>query len=937
MTSSFGNIIGTQRDRLPDPVVQNYAQTEPNLEEAVNNRITENQADLKQFGDELAAIAELKSKNFFDNIAQLGTLVGQIGEIQQTREANREARETKKRFKEISKDTRKKVLEYEFRLENASQAEQENILLELSEDDPAALEFLKLIYFPDVEEIDFSETKDKFSRLSVSGYNTFIEDSAIYDKATKSEAELISDNGIELVLTKFYLELQRKNVDINSSQVQRYVNRVLLPKLIKERETALRTWNQGSLNRYTVKRNRKTDEDIIEAFNSSEEVTTTDETGATRTDIIYNGVFDAPKGEGGLLEIIMLRHGLRTKAEAMAYIMERLPSLRNRIDLGGLDYFKNGATFFDTATGQTVTGYANSKFSSPGTVQSNLNFFSRLESDLVQSDDELYQTIVQRHQQKFRDFKAANGGVVSDGQLLIFEKDFVDDLRVVGLRTDLMRPAFLTGDETSGQGTASYSSKVGVANNLKGKAEFEKGWKSFLKTNQDPFPELTPVQKLAIPSAEAELERLIEVEMTQNGATFDQAFKLHQPKVLQRLINGDFDISYDRLRGTSPSDIAADIDASKKNSSEWLDSDVTNSTFEKLALQKYVKLKDGFRGDFPDYLTKLGNAHGMTGRQYAIHRLRALGLLTENNNFAENPEDALKLSDEEKKFLYLNKNATKNLMLLNTKDDNRESEKEMLDALRIPGRTVEYFEGKGLVSSFLDNIGPGQTIRTVEEVYDLAKSGKATNFGIYGFTAEELIAAVDSGAISKDADFNEDTQSLMAVELVRVQANRSNSIMGAVTEADKDWRRLSDLNEVEKAAVLRFFPSLRNMPMNQFHNLQQDIALVYLNDVEKANKDLGLDKFIDENPSLEFLRTTDREGQKVKSPTNKLTQFIYASSDKRPGSKEAAKDNRQLLLRSFFKSKIKRGEEVPIEIRKALNFTRNTFNDKFDYLNYEKK
>ena len=162
--------------------------------------------------------------------------------------------------------------------------------------------------------------------------------------------------------------------------------------------------------------------------------------------------------------------------------------------------------------------------------------------------------------------------------------------------------------------------------------------------------------------------------------------------------------------------------------------------------------------------------------------------------------------------------------------------------------------------------------------------------------------------------------------------------MGAVTEADKDWRRLSDLNEVEKAAVLRFFPSLRNMPMNQFHNLQQDIALVYLNDVEKANRDLGLDKLIDENPSLEFLRTTDREGQKVKSPTNKISQFIYESSDKRPGSKEAAKDNRQLLLRSFFQSKIKRGEEVPEEIRRALNFTRNTFNDKFDYLKiYEKK
>ena len=209
-----------------------------------------------------------------------------------------------------------------------------------------------------------------------------------------------------------------------------------------------------------------------------------------------------------------------------------------------------------------------------------------------------------------------------------------------------------------------------------------------------------------------------------------------------------------------------------------MNNEVTNSVFEKRALQQYIKFVDGnFQGGFPDYLNILGKANNMTGRDYAILRLRSMGLLSKNNKFAENPEDKLKMSNEEKKFLFLNANATKNLQLLNTTDDNRDNERFMLDALKIDGRTVEYFEGKGLISSFLDNIGSGQTIRTVEQVYNLAKSGKATNFGLYGFSAEELIDAVDSGAISLDADFNEDTQSLMAVELVRVQANKSNSIM----------------------------------------------------------------------------------------------------------------------------------------------------------------
>jgi len=932
MTSSFGNIIGTQRDQIPKPVIPNYAQAEPNLEEAVNDEITKNQADLKQFGEELAQIEELKARNFFDNLSGLETLVTKVGDYAVAREANREARETRKKFREISKESKQRVLDYEFRLQDANEAEKEALLRELAKEDSVAFELLKAQYFPDVEELNFRETKDRFTSLVPSGYNTFIEDKSIYDQNTEAAAELISENGIEIVLTNFYLELARKGIDINSGQVQRYVNRTLLPKLIKERESALRTWNQGSYNRYTARRDAKVTELIVDVFNTSEEVTTTDSFGQTTTVVNYNGIFDAPKGEGGLFEILQNKLGFRTKAEVVAYIANLAPQIASQLDIGGIEHFLNTAVFYDDNTGKTVEGYVNSNFSNEGVRRGNINLLNDLKTKIIEGDDVVYSNLNKEYQQKIRDFKANNNGEISLGQLAIFESEYTNDLRQLGLRTDLPRPSFFTGDETSSQGTESYSSQVGVANSVRSKANFKSDWELELKTDQDPFPKLNSVQVLAIPAAEAELERRINETIRETGASFDQAFSQHYFKVLEELKAGKFDITFDQLRPISPTDVQSDINALTSNSSEWMGNNVANSVFEKRSLQEYIKYKDGnFKGEFPAYLNKLGAANGMTGREYAIARLRAMGLLSDNNKFAENPEDKLELTKEEKKFLFLNANATKNLQLLNTTDDNRDNERYMLDSLK-NGNSVEYFEGKGLISSFLDNIGSGQTIRTVEQVYNLAKSGKATNFGLYGFSAEELIAAVDSGAISLDADFNEDTQSLMAVELVRVQANKSNDIMGAVTEADKDWRRLSNLNEVEKAAILRFFPSLRNMPMNQFHNLQQDIALVYLNDVEAANKSLGLDKLIDENPSLEFLRTTDREGQKVKSPTNKISQFIYESSDKRPGSEQAAKDNRQLLLREFFKNKIERGEEVPEEIRRALNFTRRTFNDKFDYL-----
>ena len=941
MTSSFGNIIGTQRDQIPNPVIPNYAQTEPNLEEAVNDQITKNQADLKQFGEELAQIAELKSKNFFDNLSGLETLVSKVGDYVTTREANREARETRKKFREMSKESKQRVLDYQFRLQDADQAEKEALLRELAKEDDVAFELLKAQYFPDVEELNFQETKDRFNSLVSSSYNTNIEDNSIYEQNTEAQADLIAENGIELVLTNFYLELARKGIDINSGQVQRYVNRTLLPKLIKEQENALRTWNQGSFNRYQKRLNSEVTNLFVDAINSSEEVVTTDEFGNTVTTIQFNGVFDAPDGEGGLFEIAKQKLGLETKAEVVSYFTNLItnPSVASKLDVGGILYFLNEATFIDSRTGAVVQGYLNSTFSTEAIRRGNVNILNDVIDKLIKGDDVVYSNLVKKYEKIISDFRAANNGDIDLGQLAIFEADFYNELKQLGLNTEIPRPSIFTGDETSSQGTESYSRKVGVVNQLKSKADFKTDWETELKTDQDPFPKLNRLQILAIPGAEAELEKRIRETMRMTGSTFDEAFSKHYFQVLKELKNGKFDITFDQLRPTSPSDIENDVKQLTTNTSEWLNNEVTNSVFEKRALQQYIKFVDGnFQGGFPDYLNILGKANNMTGRDYAILRLRSMGLLSKNNKFAENPEDKLKMSKEEKKFLFLNANATKNLQLLNTTDDNRDNERFMLDALKIDGRTVEYFEGKGLVSSFLDNIGSGQTIRTVEQVYNLAKNGKATNFGLYGFSAEELIDAVDSGAISKDADFNEDTQSLMAVELVRVQANKSNSIMGAVTEADKDWRRISDLNEVEKAAVLRFFPSLRNMPMNQFHNLQQDIALVYLNDIQESNQALGLDKLIDENPSLDFLRTTDREGQKIKSPTNKVSQFIYESSDKRPGSEEAAKDDRQLLLRNFFKNKIERGEEVPQEIRRALNFTRRTFNDNFDYLKiYEQK
>ena len=49
--------------------------------------------------------------------------------------------------------------------------------------------------------------------------------------------------------------------------------------------------------------------------------------------------------------------------------------------------------------------------------------------------------------------------------------------------------------------------------------------------------------------------------MRMTGSTFDEAFSKHYFQVLKELKNGKFDITFDQLRPTSPSDIENDVNS----------------------------------------------------------------------------------------------------------------------------------------------------------------------------------------------------------------------------------------------------------------------------------------------------------------------------------------------------------------------------------------
>ena len=73
MTSSFGNLVGTERDEIPNISGTNYAETEPDLTDEVNEQINRNQEDTIQFYNEMAQIQKDIAETPLRNLESLAT------------------------------------------------------------------------------------------------------------------------------------------------------------------------------------------------------------------------------------------------------------------------------------------------------------------------------------------------------------------------------------------------------------------------------------------------------------------------------------------------------------------------------------------------------------------------------------------------------------------------------------------------------------------------------------------------------------------------------------------------------------------------------------------------------------------------------------------------------------------------------------------------
>ena len=842
MTSSFSNLVGTERDRIPDLPVSNYASTEANMEEAVNKQIDANILDQERFFKQLGDIEALKAQNFFDNLSSLNQLVGSVAKFKAAEEKNREAREELRGVKNIYDNRQADFLELQEKMLDMNEAEQEAALREFAKGNEEVYDFLKLRFSPDIESLDADQFTREYDDFAVSGLNSRVQAKNVLNLPTRLDASEAIDDTIENIVTKYLMDADAKGLNVRSRRLRRYFIKRLYPSLIKEKERILTTWQRKSDQNYLNNNTLEIDNKIVEIINSKN----------TAGD--YDGIYDDP--EVGLIQYIRNKKpGLTKDKEALDYAISRMYELRYRLESGGVSHFLNEAKFINKATGKESRGYINSGIGSQGEIDGNMGFLTRIQSEMALADSKVYKTLVRSSQERVRQLRLQNLSNQEFTMALAEEETkFRRQLKSQGLDESLPLPNHFLNDETSGVGNETYSNQVGKANKIFDIVNVEQDFITKLRAaKRDPNLELTSLQKnIQVKSAEYELTQKVNERMAgDQNLTLEAALELEYPKVLDKLLAGDYSAQVDITRPTLPVDIRNDQTFLKNNG---VDATMNQKEFvsldEKRALdQLYDYYESGFKTPFPQYFRSVTHGTNVMPHEYALARFKAMYPGDTSN--MKNPETFFDLTEEEQRFLYLRKNQTKNLNLLNN-DNNTEIEAKMLNSLKVTDNSSYYRDTNS--NPFTKPKIKLETM-TVADAYRKAKAG-ATDFGMYKISAQELIEVVEAGGIRVDDTMDEDTQNAIVFGLMRIQANKSNSIMGALVDADKDWRRLTNLSDVERTQVLQFFPNLRGMKNNQFQNLQGDINEIILDNVKTQKTNKYLDALIKDYVDNDFGGTT---------------------------------------------------------------------------------
>lgn len=232
MTSSYGNVIGTPEDEIPDISDTNYLKTGADMSSAVNERIEDGINDTKEFSDAMWEIEKNRQEILDKRLRSIKELVGDIGTIKKNVEAN----DLEKRLNDYKLGQDRKNRN---ELVNRADNEKSYNSLKLSKfigdtEDPRIAqvqEILNQLNFDLDEDVDLKTFFAKYEDESFIGsiYSTALQ------RLGHSSLTNIND-GLEmrkfvqqLIRNRIHVEALEKGFDINSGRYEKNLLKLVQP------------------------------------------------------------------------------------------------------------------------------------------------------------------------------------------------------------------------------------------------------------------------------------------------------------------------------------------------------------------------------------------------------------------------------------------------------------------------------------------------------------------------------------------------------------------------------------------------------------------------------------------------------------------------------------------------------------------------------------
>ena len=809
MTSSFGTIVGRERDKIPGYGIDNYAATEADLTTEVNNQITRNQEDTRRFYDEMAQIQKTIAETPLRNLQALATFSQSAGQAIRVYQQRQEAQEKINEAMDfLDKNSSATLRDAEGKL-NLEDAKFNSDLL--NENTEASINFLRTRNAALPEDASLKQILRELNDNYYGARQQFINENGGKDITDSEEFINLHNAADELMITAMLDRAQRAGIDTNSRQFRKAFYNTIYPDIKKRRDNNIQSWKSQANRNYETNRDEKLRNIIVDTLAPYKQGAAVDIDVQT------------------LVETIQATKNFATPREAVNYlyseVADEVGQEQNRLELHHLDYLYNDALYIPSYAPNTRVTYAEGKFKDK---DANYSLIQKTETRLAEIQirrDRAAKSIAQTELDNLgAEFPNGIPDPILEKKLLELDSRYPNvDVRSLQVSSR----GITNGGEygRAGQGNPLQTFNDDLKNSY------------ITQVGKELF---SPFNQREVERAQGALAFEVE-KQTSLGVELDEAIRNVYPDIKNGLLAGQYtgtEIEKRRGERGNANDILAD--------SRFLQSDIGKaqyqgepiSLYEKQALSDYKRhLISPDIYPFPEYFKGVVRGTKLNHRQYAYNRLEATGGLTDQGLVKNMPfvnkdgvlvDPQYDLTLEELNTLEVKPHLTKTYSAL------QDPEKAQ--------KILKGFQTGNQPGTFDSATGPRKTNAdelTVGQVLTFAKRG-ASNFGIYGFSPQELKDAVKFLPPSYlETQFNEETQSFLVLELIRQRANRTNSIRGAIIQAKKGgeqtvfagdetegrWDRLVPLTPVEQNAVLDLFPNLRQMPMNQFHNLTAGVVL----------------------------------------------------------------------------------------------------------------